>query len=94
MQIPGITKQLARSACWVVLVLISFAGYASAQSTDIAWPSPVRSNEVMGKIGARDLGDPRLTDPAASEVYYLCGQLFTDYKEYLFAQSGRLNPAS
>lgn len=62
MQIPGITKQLARSACWVVLVLISFAGYASAQSTDIAWPSPVRSNEVMGKIGARDLGDPRLTD--------------------------------
>lgn len=62
MQIPVTTKTLAISVCWVVLVLTVFTGYASAQSTDIAWPSPVRSNEVMGKIGARDLGDPRLTD--------------------------------
>jgi len=62
MRIPVTTKTLARSACWVMLVLASFARCVSAQSADIAWPSPVRSNEVMGKIGARDLGDPRLTD--------------------------------
>ena len=62
MRSPIIAKTLVTSACRLVLVLISVLGYASAQSTDIAWPSPVRSNEVMGKIGARDLGDPRLTD--------------------------------
>jgi hypothetical protein len=62
MQIPLTTKTLVTLACTVVLVLTILAGYASAQSTDIAWPSPVRSNEVTGKIGARDLGDPRLTD--------------------------------
>jgi hypothetical protein len=38
------------------------AGYSRAQSTDIAWPSPVRSNEVQGTIPPRDLGDPRVTD--------------------------------
>ena len=38
------------------------AGYSRAQSTDIAWPSPVRLNEVQGTIPARDLGDPRVTD--------------------------------
>jgi hypothetical protein len=62
MRILATTKVLASFFCAVVLLLAAFAGYASAQSTDIAWPSPVRSNEVMGKIGARDLGDPRLTD--------------------------------
>jgi len=29
---------------------------------DISYPSPVRSNEVVGTIDARDLGDARLTD--------------------------------
>jgi hypothetical protein len=62
MQIPVTTKGLASSACWVVFVLAACAVSVSAQSTDIAWPSPVRSNDVRGKIGARDLGDPRLTD--------------------------------
>ena len=37
-------------------------GNASAQSTDVAWPSPVRTNEVHGTIVARDIGDPRVTD--------------------------------
>jgi hypothetical protein len=35
---------------------------ASAQSTDISTPSPVRTNEVIGSIPARDIGDSRLTD--------------------------------
>ena len=55
-------KKFARFP-WLVLVLVCcFAASARAQSTDIAWPSPVRSNEVVGKISARDIGDPRLTD--------------------------------
>jgi hypothetical protein len=33
-----------------------------AQSIDLKLPSPVRTNEVLGKIPARDLGDARLTD--------------------------------
>ena len=33
-----------------------------AQSLDAATPAPVRSNNLIGKIAARDLGDSRLTD--------------------------------
>lgn len=62
MQILLTTKTLARTACWAVLLLATFTGHAWAQSTDVAWPSPVRTNEVVGTIAARDLGDPRLTD--------------------------------
>lgn len=62
MQILVTTKTLARTACWVVFLLATFTGHAWAQSTDVAWPSPVRTNEVLGTIAARDLGDPRLTD--------------------------------
>jgi len=62
MQILVTTKELTRTACWVVLLLAAFTGSAWAQSTDMAWPSPVRTNEVVGTITARDLGDPRLTD--------------------------------
>ena len=46
----------------MLFLLTAWAGYAKAQSSDIAWPSPVRSNEVRGTIPARDLGDPRVTD--------------------------------
>lgn len=35
---------------------------AVAQSTDIALPTPVQTNEARGTIAPRDLGDPRLTD--------------------------------
>jgi hypothetical protein len=56
-----ITRTLARGI-WIVLLLASGAGLARAQSTDIAWPSPVRTNEVRATIAARDIGDPRMTD--------------------------------
>jgi hypothetical protein len=45
-----------------IFLLAVFASVAVAQSTDVAWPSPVRTNEVQGTIPARDLGDPRVTD--------------------------------
>lgn len=62
MQTPPLSKKLACIACWVFFLLASLAGDASAQSTDLASPSAVRTNEVLGKIVARDIGDPRLTD--------------------------------
>ncbi len=55
------TKALARSL-WLMLLLTVFASAVAAQSTDVAWPSPVRTNEVRAAIPARDLGDPRVTD--------------------------------
>jgi hypothetical protein len=50
-----ITPVLALSLCCL-------GSIASAQSTDIASPAAVRTNEVLGKIPARDIGDPRVTD--------------------------------
>lgn len=45
-----------------VALLLLAIGSASAQSTDPNAPLPVRSNNVTGRIAARDLGDARLTD--------------------------------
>ena len=46
------------SLAFVLLVVTSSA----AQSLDPNTPSPVRGNNVSGRIAARDLGDARLTD--------------------------------
>jgi hypothetical protein len=62
MQTTPTAKTVACVSCWLVLLLTSWASIAVGQSTDIAWPSPVRSNEIRGTIPARDLGDPRVTD--------------------------------
>lgn len=48
--------------CELILVLCSFAGTSFAQSADINFPSPVRTNEVMGSIAALDIGDARRTN--------------------------------
>ena len=58
-------KPFARAASILLLLavlLISLAAVAVGQSTDIAAPSPVRTDEVVGTIPARDLGDARVTD--------------------------------
>jgi hypothetical protein len=62
MKITPRGKSLPVVCFWIALLTISVASVAVAQSTDIAWPSPVRSNEVRATIPARDLGDPRVTD--------------------------------
>ena len=46
----------------IVVVLLWATTTICAQSIDLSLPSPVRTNEVLGKIAARDLGDARLTD--------------------------------
>lgn len=52
-------------ASWVCLIVLLFLVAAvklEAQSLDPATPAPVRSNNLLGHIPARDLGDSRLTD--------------------------------
>jgi hypothetical protein len=44
-----------------LFLLLILPASALAQSTDIQYPTPVRSNEISGAIAPRDLGDPRLT---------------------------------
>jgi hypothetical protein len=61
MQTSATFKTIARGIC-AVFLLTAWAGYTRGQSTDIAWPSPIRANEVRASIPARDLGDPRVTD--------------------------------
>ena len=58
---PKVMKNVI-SRCGIVLVLLWATTTICAQSIDLNFPSPVRTNEVLGKIAARDLGDARLTD--------------------------------
>ena len=39
-----------------------FVGSVNAQSTDVRFPTAVRTNEIVATIAARDIGDSRLTD--------------------------------
>ncbi len=55
--ITCISRRLAIAA---LLLLVSCVG-ASAQSTNIEFPTPVTADELSGVIEARDVGDPRLT---------------------------------
>ncbi|HEV7797632.1 MAG TPA: hypothetical protein VGO73_05730 [Pyrinomonadaceae bacterium] len=57
-----LTTRIVANCVGFVLLFASLAARASAQSTDVAWPTPVRANEVTGTIHARDIGDPRVTD--------------------------------
>lgn len=45
-------------AAFALLLLV---GHAQAQSSEIEYPTPVRSNEIEGVIAPRDIGDARLT---------------------------------
>ncbi|MGI8897594.1 MAG: hypothetical protein ACR2IB_04275, partial [Pyrinomonadaceae bacterium] len=64
-----ISKLIARTfllrgarASALMFLFCSGADVSLAQSVDISAPSPVHTNEVVGTIAARDLGDSRLTD--------------------------------
>jgi hypothetical protein len=52
----------AARASMLLVLFCSAAHVCLAQSIDISSPSPVRTNEVVGRIAARDLGDSRITD--------------------------------
>jgi hypothetical protein len=48
--------------CFLFGLLSGMVCEIHAQSLDARAPSPVYTNEVVGRIGARDIGDARLTD--------------------------------
>jgi hypothetical protein len=52
----------ARIARLLALALFCLVSIASGQSTDITAPAAVHTNEVLGTIAPRDIGDSRLTD--------------------------------
>jgi hypothetical protein len=56
-----VSKDFILTALFVLCLTIS-ANNIQAQSLDARAPSPVHTNEVVGRIGSRDLGDARLTD--------------------------------
>lgn len=58
--LPGLRPGTARVGVLLGLLLMMVVS-ASAQSTDIEFPTPVRTNEISGTIVPRDVGDPRLT---------------------------------
>jgi hypothetical protein len=57
--------------CLLLLVTLLTAISLKAQSLDPGKPTPIRSNTILGRIAARDLGDSRLTD----HYYALTGTL-------------------
>lgn len=54
-------KNLSFSAFTIFVVLLFLSSVVFSQSTDQLFPTPITSNEVVGKIKARDIGDSRLT---------------------------------
>ena len=56
-QIRSMTSVLCATAFSLLLVV-----GVCAQSTDVRSPTPVQTNEIVGSIVARDIGDARLTD--------------------------------
>lgn len=62
MQVARKLPKYVIHAGWLVLFLGCIAISSRGQSTDISSPSPVTTNDVVGTISARDLGDSRLTD--------------------------------
>jgi hypothetical protein len=53
-----------KPAKWLLCFLLVplFSNGAQSQSLDINAPSPISTNEVFGRITARDIGDARFTD--------------------------------
>lgn len=47
--------------CGALLLLLWLSISAAAQSNDIEFPTPVRTNQISGTITPRDVGDARLT---------------------------------
>jgi hypothetical protein len=45
----------------IIFLLVCFSAFVNAQSTNSDFPTPVTTNEINGKIAARDIGDPRPT---------------------------------
>jgi hypothetical protein len=51
-----------RNLLWIAVFLLLVSSDFKAQSLDPSKPAPIRGNDLLGHIAARDLGDARLTD--------------------------------
>lgn len=51
----------ANRICLLLLLLLLVCSAVYAQSLDLLAPAPIRSNNLLGRIASRDLGDSRLT---------------------------------
>lgn len=60
LQITNYNLRLAKILC-VFCVIFGAIFSVEAQSTNQSYPTPVSTNEISGKILARDIGDARLT---------------------------------
>lgn len=60
--LESLAQRLKGAKLLTLALLLFTACAAQAQSLDPNTPSPVRTNNVSGRIAARDLGDARLTD--------------------------------
>jgi hypothetical protein len=54
--------KISNRALVAFVLVLSTAAVLTGQSLDQSKPSPIRTNNLQGHIGARDLGDSRLTD--------------------------------
>src|SRR5260370_475942 len=61
--------RLAGMAAAAGLLLVLCSAVASAQSTELEYPTPIRAPQIRGTIAVRDAGDGRLT----RYFYYLIG---------------------
>lgn len=87
MQIVVKVRHITDALRRVLLLIVCIAALgclARSQSLDMASPSPIHTNEVVGTIAARDLGDPRLTD----HFYVFTG---TPGDVLITVESGNLN---
>jgi hypothetical protein len=60
LRITNYELRIAKILCLLCLLCVSILSI-KAQSTDQNFPTPVTSNEINGKVAARDIGDSRLT---------------------------------
>jgi hypothetical protein len=59
--LAGNLERPTRNILFVLFGILVFVSPIVAQSTDLEFPTPVSSDQIAGRIRARDIGDSRLT---------------------------------
>jgi hypothetical protein len=59
--LKNLTRQRIIVCYAACLLMLAVAAGAHAQSQDVSYPTPASTNEISGRITARDIGDARLT---------------------------------
>jgi hypothetical protein len=59
--LKNLPRQRLALCCAACLMMLAVAASSQAQSQDVSYPTPASTNEISGRITARDIGDARLT---------------------------------